>query len=684
MLKKTTYFILLLAVFLVVISCSKSNTLTTIEKEYLKSNDSIKVALFPFYPPYQFVNKQERMDGIFVDFLNLMEKKINYKFKRVYYDDWGSLIEDSKNNQIDLILEIQRTNSRENFLAFYPPIFESQTIFAQRTGGKIITDLKDFGSSTLILPSDYGVVEIIKKRYPNIKIAYAKDDVDCLKMLNAGKYDGWVGPTAIFHYLVNKENLNGVSISANMDLFYKPGLAVNKKNKILESIIGKAFYGISSKEKKAIFDNWLFNPVKPFYEKLSFWILFSLGVASFALFIISVNYFLKYKIKKRTAELRIAKEKAEESDRLKSSFIQNISHEIRTPLNGIIGFSELLAKEDLSSQEQKEYAKIIIRNGNDLTVTIDNILEISRLESEKGIIRPEELDVSHLLLAIYQNYKAKAEEKGLSLILENKLEENQSKIIIDKGKLIKIINNLVDNAIKFTSKGTVLISCKVFNKSLVISIEDDGIGIKKKDQKNIFTSFSQSEKEISKNYGGLGLGLSIAKKNANLIGGDVSFTTKVGKGSTFSVILPYITVSNVKGIDTEKKALQNDKRVKQIVLIAEDGDVNFLFLKTILTKMPQYNFVIHRAENGKEAVEICKENPSINLVLMDIKMPIMDGYEATENIKKLRPKLPVIAQTAFSTDEDIQKAINAGCDDCISKPVDRNLLQTILSRYILI
>jgi CheY-like chemotaxis protein/nitrogen-specific signal transduction histidine kinase len=395
-----------------------------------------------------------------------------------------------------------------------------------------------------------------------------------------------------------------------------------------------------------------------------------------------INRYLNFKIKQRTRQLQIAKEKAEESDRLKTNFIQNISHEIRTPMNSIIGFSELLLKENLSLEEQKEYAKIIASNSKELIVCIDNILEIAKLQTEKITIKPEEIDLDALFESIEKKYSQKTKEKNLTFIVESKLNKNADLVLIDKSKLFKILLNLIDNAVKFTNTGSIIIQYDIIDKEIIISIKDTGIGIKKKDQEIIFNVFTQSEKEISKNYGGLGLGLSIAKKNADLLGGKISVETLENQGSTFTLTLPFIPAIKTNQNSSEKKPINTQKPEKHIILIAEDGDVNFMFLKTILTKMSGFNFVIHRAENGKKAVEICKKNSQIELVLMDIKMPIMDGYEATKKIKKLRPQLPIIAQTAYSTEEDIQKAIAAGCDDFISKPIDRSLLIPMIVHYI--
>lgn len=664
-----------------IISCSNFSLLNTNEKKYLKENDSLKVAVFPYYPPYQFTNDQGQMDGIYVDFLELIENKIAYKFQRVNYTDWSKLLNDANENKIDIILEIQKTKDKEEFLVFYPPLFESQHAIVQRKGDSRINNLKKIGTKKLILPYKYSIVEIIKKKYPTINIGYGADELECLQKVNSGEYDAYIGPKAVIKYLINKNSLQNVTISSELDLSYSPGFAVVKDKKILQSILKKSLNSISKKERKYIIDNWLFNVVTPFYEKPYFWIWVTSGIICLLIFILLINRYLKFKIKQRTRQLRNAKEKAEESDRLKTNFIQNISHEIRTPMNGIIGFSELLIKEDLTIKEQKEYTKIISENCKELITAIDNILEIAKLQTEKIVIKPEEIDLDSLFETIYKKYYQKAKDKKISLVVESKLSTKADLVLIDKPKLFKILLNLIDNAIKFTKIGSVIIQYEIVEKEIIITIKDSGIGIKKEDFKTIFNVFTQSEKEISKNYGGLGLGLSIAKKNANLLGGKITLETQENQGSTFTLTLPYIPVPDIKK-HSIKNTNASDKPEKHLILIAEDGDVNFMFLKTVLTKMPEYNFIIHRAENGRKAVDICADNKQIELVLMDIKMPIMDGYEATKKIKKLRPELPVIAQTAYSTEEDIRKAIAAGCDDFISKPIDRSVLKPIISRYI--
>jgi len=356
-----------------------------------------------------------------------------------------------------------------------------------------------------------------------------------------------------------------------------------------------------------------------------------------------------------------------------------MSHEIRTPMNGIMGFSELLKSGELTPEERKEYTAIIIKSGQDLITSVDDILEISALETKKSSILFTEIDLKKLLEELISQYTNQAKEKNLTLRLKHEVPDTKNTILTDIPKFNKILDNLLNNAIKFTKTGSVTIFSYLRDDYLTVSIEDTGIGIKQKDQDIIFKSFSQSEKEISKNFGGLGLGLAIAKKYIDLIGGSISFKSIENQGSTFLLKIPYTQMQNDTAPSLSKEIAPIPK--KHLVLIAEDGEVNFLFLKTILTKMSGFEFVIYRAENGKEAVNICETNDKIDLVLMDIKMPIMNGYDATKHIKKIRPNLPVVAQTAYSTEEDIEKALEAGCDHFIAKPVDRKILRPILDKY---
>jgi len=393
--------------------------------------------------------------------------------------------------------------------------------------------------------------------------------------------------------------------------------------------------------------------------------------------------------KKNEIELLQAKQKAEESDLLKTEFLNNMSHEIRTPLNGILGFSKLLNTPDLQADKIKYYTDIIENSGKQLMQIIDDILEISRLETKQVKALKNEVCINNLLLQLFSIFDIKAKENKTPLYLKKALNDKQSTIYTDATKLNKILSNLIENALKFTSTGYIEIGYEIKMNSeylvdepvesieLEIYIKDTGIGIEKQKQKLIFDRFSQVEKEISQKVGGLGLGLSIAKENAELLGGNIRLESEKDKGTTFFVTLPYTPVFNDANIENT----DNEKNTKYI-LIAEDEEINLLFIEELLTRS-EFNIKTIHAKNGKEAIDICKQNKKLNLVLMDLKMPIINGYEATKQIKEICPNLPIIAQTAYSTKSEKEKAIKAGCDDFISKPISKEIFIKLINKYLM-
>ena len=380
---------------------------------------------------------------------------------------------------------------------------------------------------------------------------------------------------------------------------------------------------------------------------------------------------------KAKKELVNAKEKAEESNRLKSEFLHNMSHEIRTPMNGILGFSELLSNPNLSTEKQQHFVKIIQNSGKLLLRIIDDILEISRLGTKQVKVINEKVCLNNLIVELFSIFDAKAKENKTPLYLKTPLSDGDSNIITDVTKLHKIISNLLENAIKYTNKGFIELGYYLEKNNLKIYVKDTGIGILPTKLDAIFERFTQAnEHPLNSNASGLGLGLSIAKENAELLGGTLNVNSEVMKGSEFVLTIPF--KNSLK--ETKKEINKNKNKCK--ILIVEDEEINVLYLETIIHDFKDCNIV--HAKNGKEAVEIIQQdkNETINLILMDLKMPVMNGFEATKEIKKIHPNTVVIAQTAYSTSNEKEKALESGCTDFISKPITKDMLNSVLNKYL--
>ncbi|HOW38989.1 MAG TPA: ATP-binding protein [Bacteroidales bacterium] len=378
------------------------------------------------------------------------------------------------------------------------------------------------------------------------------------------------------------------------------------------------------------------------------------------------------------SNLRTARDKAEESDRLKTAFLHNISHEIRTPLNAIIGFSGFLEQSDLNESERRKYIDIINLSNTQLLNIINDIFNLSHIEAGQMAIREDKTDIMSVLNNLYNQYLPVTEQKGLLLKLDiQSNKDNICNIRTDEGKLIQVISNLLNNAIKFTDTGSIILGCQLTDRKIKFYIEDTGIGIPQKDIKRIFERFFQVEKPKSDTYSGAGLGLSISDAYVKMMGGELKVESSPGQGSKFWFEIPYKPADTVQ---TEQVPESSPVEVTspKTILVAEDESSNARLLELYLKKL---NAKVVLVSNGREAVEYCT-NEIVDLVLMDIKMPVLDGYSATEQIKKIRPGMNIIAQTAYATAADKLKAMNSGCCDFIPKPINKAELLSTVQKYL--
>jgi len=375
--------------------------------------------------------------------------------------------------------------------------------------------------------------------------------------------------------------------------------------------------------------------------------------------------------KKLTMELIKAKEKAEESDRLKTAFLHNISHEIRTPMNAIVGFSGFLHDPKLNYEKRKQFTDIIVQSSNQLLSIISDIVNIATVEAGQERIHESEISLNSILRLLYEQFLIKAQKQHLIFNLKTFLSDYNDRIISDETKLVQILTNLVGNALKFTQQGHVNFGYTIKNNELEFFIEDTGIGVHPEMYGEIFKRFRQVESTMERKFGGSGLGLSISKAYVELLGGKIWLISELDKGTTFFFTIPFKR-TKPNTLFEKQTNIELGKEIKKhnTLLVAEDEDSNFMLIEEQLLNL---DFNIIRAKNGVEAVDICKLQ-HVDMVLMDIKMPLLDGYEATKQIRVFKPNLPIIAQTAYSTDNDKNRAFESGCSDFITKPIKQELL----------
>jgi signal transduction histidine kinase len=373
--------------------------------------------------------------------------------------------------------------------------------------------------------------------------------------------------------------------------------------------------------------------------------------------------------------------KAQESDRLKTAFLNNISHELRTPMNGILGFLEYLEDPHLEGEIRSQFIQNIQVSSDRLLNTLQDLIEISEIETGDLKLKFKSVDLPAILEFTRVIYEPRALQKDLSFAISMDLPESKLKLWTDPNKLKGILIHLLNNALKFTANGEVSLHVSLVKEKICFKVRDTGIGMNEKDLKNIYQSFVQVEEHLTRNFDGLGLGLSICEVYSRCLNGELNIESEEGIGTLASLEIPFIQgQSQQKKGGQEPGALIHFNKAK--ILLVDDDPINLMVLEKMLGDHCTELTAI-KARNGVEAVQYFREQRDFDLILMDLKMPLLNGFEATKQIRAMDQEIPIIAQTAYAMNQDRERALNHGCNDYLSKPLNKDLFLQTVAKFLI-
>ncbi len=645
------------------------------------------------YPPLEYLDENGQPAGFTVELMQAASEVMGINMD-IRLGPWYIVKEELQQGEIDgLIAMYQSKNREENFDFGTPYLYMYHSFFANKENTfKNIENLDKLEKPRVILQNSSFLQQFVLSYNKNAKFIIVDTQVEALRLLAGNKYDFALLPSLQGSYLIDKYKLSNIK-KIDQDLLPRGyGFAVKKGDTLTMNRLNQGVEIIKANGKfDEIYNKWFgkYNE-KDFWEFFNKYLLIPLIiiVLAFVLTIVTVfilrkqlfertrllNQELSYRMKTEE-QLKIEKERAEESDRLKSAFLANMSHEIRTPMNAILGFANLLGEEDISPEEQKEYTELINLNSKVLLELINDIIDVAKIEARQLKIVKEPFQLNQFMRGLHMIFleTLKRQDKGhIQLRLKIPKPIDEITLNTDSFRLRQILNNLLGNAIKFTHQGYIEFGYNITEDKLQFYVKDSGIGISEDKKELIFSRFRQVDESHTRNYGGTGLGLSISAGLISLLKGDIWVDSASGKGSVFYFTLPFEEAELQK---TEKQSVLPKKLDGIKILVAEDIIHNYKLIESFLKK--EDTILIH-AQNGREAIDLYRENPDIELVLMDIRMPVMNGFEALEGIRQINKDIPVIALTAYAMADDLNKLKTAGFNDHIVKPVSReNFFETI-------
>ena len=655
-------------------------TLSPQERQWIADHPVVKVGMVNLEPIA--IIKNGTIRGMVGDYLDLISRRTGLHFEAEASPSWNDLFDKLDSGTIDLIPFVAgKTYARHGLPSRVYLRFPY--VIVSRITESFIDSLHELAGKRIAVPQNSYSHLYLKEHYPRIRILPTKGVIEALEMVKEGKAYAFVGHMAVGMYYVGNYYANTLHISGKVDHTLEHVMLAGPEGETLIAILNKALDSISPQEHQQIKNRWLHIEVK---EATDYTLIYSIGALFLFLILLSLywNQKLAFEIKERKEvekKLAQAKREAERANSAKSIFLANMSHEIRTPMNAIVGFTELLGDE-VQNPRLRAYVQSIQNAGHTLLRLINDILDLSKIEAGKLELNYTPTDIRALCEEISGVFELTVKKKGITLEID--IDENlPHHLLVDEIRLRQILLNLVGNAVKFTDSGRVRIVVR-FQPSptdpsgvdITIATEDTGIGIPPDQIETIFGAFEQTHGQDTRKYGGTGLGLSISRRLCEMMGGEITVESTPGKGSTFTVHLPHVAIvyDHVPAVTSETPELEAFDPAT--VLVVDDVANN----RELLVKIFEKSAIrVLTARDGEEAVALF-EQAHPDLVLMDLRMPRMDGYEATRRIKEIAPKTPVIALTASVMRRDRQRDLLF--DGFLGKPIERSALLSLLGRFL--
>ncbi|MCU4155477.1 transporter substrate-binding domain-containing protein [Carboxylicivirga sp. A043] len=529
--------------------------LTNQEREWVEiHNGAIRLAPDPAFAPFEFFDEEGNYSGIGADYIALLQDKTGLEFSIVQYKDWNTIVEEAKKGNVDVFGVATPSVEREEYMLFTKPHLTMKAVIVTQSGVSGELTLDDLKGMNVCVVEGYVWQEMLENDYPDIHFDFVSNSVVGLRKVSLGVADAMVVSMSLASYYIDKEVYSNLWIAGEAEYYVEMAIAVRRDWPELLSILNKGLDAISRNEELAIKNKWLFHREVKLLESRQFWLLalyVTSGLLLIALTMWTFNRRLKRIVNEKTAALKKEKEqlritndkllqaveKASESDRLTKSFLANISHEIRTPMNSIMGFAQLIEIDQATEVERRHYANLMVKGGQQLLTILDNIIDLSKMDSGLTKAWVQKVNVGQLVKETCELMQPIAKKAGLDLHYSIYDSEGLERVKTDPILLQQVINNILTNAIKYTHEGEVSISAKLVGKKVRIEVADTGIGVPKEFNEGIFEPFQQV-KHRSVIESGAGLGLAIAKRIMDVINGKIWVEENQPQGSVFIILFP--------------------------------------------------------------------------------------------------------------------------------------------------